>query len=111
MQIDLAQFTGTEHYYKYLFGTKLTDGVKYLAEVAKCFWLLDIICSYQMEPKFKAEGFQVWTLKRCGDGWLVIATDGNDREIGRQAVGYSDFPLESAEVWFIDGVLLLPSEY
>ena len=109
MQSDLAQFTGTEHYYKYLFGTKLTDGVKYLAEMAGAYWFLDVICSWQ--PEIKSPPFQVWKLNKCGDGWLVTCEDGNDNELCRQVVEYSDFPMPSAEVWFIDGVMLLPSEY
>ena len=110
-QLNLEQFTGTEHYYKYLFGIKLTDGVKYLAEVAKCFWLLDIIASWQLEAKVKGQEFQVWKLQRCAEAWLVVCEDGNNNELCRQVVEYSDFEYESAEVWLINGVMLLPSEY
>ena len=46
---DLGNFTGTTQYFKYLGGLKLTDGVKFLADKG-CYWLLDIIASYQ--PKF-----------------------------------------------------------
>ncbi len=45
-QAELAQFTGTEQYYKHLGGLVYTDGVKYLAEKAGSYWLLDIIASY-----------------------------------------------------------------
>jgi len=110
-QSELAQFTGTEHYYKYLNGTKLTDGVMYLASNAGCFWLLDIICSCQYLNGVRNEGFQVWKLSKCGKAWLVVCEDGNDNEVYRQVIEYSDFPMESAEIWFTDGVMLLPSEY
>jgi len=43
-QGDLDQFIGTEEYHKYMAGVVLTDGVKYLAEEGKCFWLIDIVC-------------------------------------------------------------------
>jgi len=36
-QSDLAQFTGTENYYNHHLGYRYTDGVKYLAEVGKCY--------------------------------------------------------------------------
>jgi len=114
--INLDQFTGTEHYYKYTFGTKLTDGVKYLATTAGCYWLLDIIVSYQ--PQLKNQGFQVWKLSRNADNsyptegaWVVTCEDGNGNALIKQYIEYSDFPMNTAEVWFIDGVMLLPSEY
>ena len=111
LQSELDQFTGTEHYYKYLCGTKLTDGVMHLANEAGCFWLLDIIASYQTTDLMKAEDFQVWTLKKCGEAWLVTCDDGNKNEITRQVIPYSDFPFDSQAVWCINGVMLLPSEY
>jgi hypothetical protein len=39
---DLAQFIGTENYYRYL-GINLTDGVKFLADEAGAYWLVDIV--------------------------------------------------------------------
>jgi hypothetical protein len=40
----LAYFTGTTAYYRYWLGiTHLTDGVKFLADNAHCYWLLDAI--------------------------------------------------------------------
>ena len=45
----LYQFTGTEAYHRLnpLFGKVIaTDGVKFLCEEMKCFWLFDIIASH-----------------------------------------------------------------
>ena len=109
MKLALEQFTGTEHYYQYTFGTKLTDGVMYMATEAKCFWFLDVIVSWQ--PELKGQEFQIWKLKKCGEAWLVTCDDGNDNELARQVVEYSDFNYDSAEVWFINEVMLLSSEY
>ncbi len=50
-ETDLNQFTGTECYYAYLVGLKLTDGVKFMADKAGAYWLLDIIASYQLNSK------------------------------------------------------------
>ena len=110
-QSELEQFTGTEHYYKFIDGIKLTDGVMHLANETKCFWFLGIIASYQATDIMKAEGFQVWTLKKCGGAWLVTCEDGNNNEITRQVIPFSDFPFDSQAIWFINGVMLLPSEY
>ena len=54
MKNDLAQFTGTEAYYRYVGGTLLTDGTKYLANEAGAYWLMDLIASYQ--PILKKHG-------------------------------------------------------
>ncbi|MCH7559291.1 MAG: hypothetical protein IIB56_17810 [Planctomycetes bacterium] len=59
-ETDLDQFTGTSQYYTYMAGLKLTDGVKYMADEAGAYWLLDIIASYQTDAKIRREPFQVW---------------------------------------------------
>ena len=47
-RIDLSGFTGTENWYRYAMMPRFTytDGVKYLAEQAKAYWLLDAIFSW-----------------------------------------------------------------
>ena len=123
-QADLQQFTGTENYYKHWLGFKFTDGVNYLADKAGAFWLLDVIASWQPEIKKRYSAnpdfysFQVWTLRRSVDttshwngSWVARCEDGNGQYICSQDIPHSDFPLDSAEVWFINGVMLLPSEY
>jgi hypothetical protein len=112
---DLMQFTGTEQWYAYnLFGRKahMTDGVKYLAERAGCYWLLDIILTSQMRSKVKGQPFQAWNLKQLPDErWKVTCEDGNGGVLCTQIIPFSDFPMDSVDIWFIDDVLLLPSEY
>jgi hypothetical protein len=45
----LAQFTGTAHYWRVARQFVITDGVKYLAESAACFWLIDAAISHLLE--------------------------------------------------------------
>ncbi len=45
----LSLFTGTEHYYRISRRHLLTDGTKYLAEEAECFWMMDAIASHLSE--------------------------------------------------------------
>ena len=66
-ETDLNSFCGTTQYFRYLCGLKLTDGVKYLADEAGAYWLLDIIASYQTNPKTRREHFQVWELTLSPD--------------------------------------------
>jgi len=113
---QLAGFTGTENFYRYnLFGINalLTDGVVYLSEKAQCFWLINAILSHQIYKNVSAEPFQVWKLERIVDeeSWLLSMEDGNGNEITFQEIEYSDFPLDSITLWFVDGVLMLPTEY
>lgn len=122
-QADLDQFIGTSCYYRYLFGLKLTDGVKYLADNAGggAYWLLDIIASYQTSKKVRGEGFQLWELKlveKSKDPHInnqpavvTMKSDSDRPNIVRQTIMHTDFPLESVKLYLIDGVILLPSEY
>ncbi len=64
---NFGQFSmGTENYYRHSLVPNFlfTDGVKYLAENAECFWLIDIIASYQaMAKKDEAlQAMQFWHL-------------------------------------------------
>lgn len=110
---SLEQFTGTEKYYSYL-NLKLTDGVYYLAKEGKCFWLLDIILSYQ--PKHRQVHFQLWELNidEAEDKRTAVVTmreDSGQKALVEQRIPYTDFPLDYIKLYLIDGVILLPSEY
>jgi hypothetical protein len=110
-QGDLDQFIGTEEYHKYMAGVVLTDGVKYLAEEGKCFWLIDIVCSYQ--HTHSKVPFQLWEMEVKDDKSAVVTMreDTGKKALVMQRIGYTDFPLKSIKLYLIDGVLLLPSEY
>ena len=112
LEQELGQFTGTENYYKF-FNLNITDGVKYLAEKGKCWWLLDVIFSYQ--PKVGKMPFQLWELKKSKvDDRKAIVTcreDSDKDPVVAQRIPYTDFPLESIKLYLIDKVVLLPSEY
>ena len=109
---NLPYFTGTEHYYLHLFGVKYTDGVKYLAESCECFWLIDLISSYQADPKIKNEEFQVFKLKVNPDKTATVEiSDGNHNILATQDIEFTDFPLPEIEIWCIDKIAILPSEY
>ena len=117
LENDLAQFNGTEKYYNYnLFGSKifLTDGVKYLAENAQCYWLIDAILSYQ--PKCKKDKMlsqmQFWTLKTNTEKHKAILTCERDSDdiAFTQEIPYTDFPLNEIKIWIENGVMCLPQE-
>lgn len=105
---DLKQFTGTEHYYKHWLGRLVyTDGVAFLAENAKAYWLLDAIASYN-----RKEEFQVWDLVVDGGKAVLTMKEDTGQPLAvRQEIKYTDFPMDHVKLYLKDGVLMLPSEY
>lgn len=43
---SLTEFTGTERYYRISRKHLLTDGTKFLADQAQCYWMMDAIASH-----------------------------------------------------------------
>lgn len=111
----LKAFTGTENWYRHgLFRQCLyTDGVKFLAGAAECYWLLDRIFALQYEEKMlQAEGFQSWDLIVQADKTAQLkCEDGNYNLLHTEIIPYTDFPLATIKLFFIDNVLLLTTEY
>lgn len=112
LEEELDQFTGTTKYYGSTFGRlNLTEGVHYLREKANCYWLIDIIESYQ--PELKDVPFQIWGIKVNEDKTATVycKEDSDRKPIVTQKLEYTDFPLKEFELYCIEGVVLLKSEY
>lgn len=110
---ELLNFTVTEHYYRHgLTSAKYTDGVKYLAERAGAYWLIDEVCTAQHLPRVRREPFQTWKLEVHPDRSADLAMDdGNGNVIYRKRIEFTDFPADRIALWFADNVVLLPTEY
>ena len=110
---NLAQFSGTQNYYKHPLFSKFryTDGVRYLAINAECYWLLEFIFGHQSNAKIKNMPFQVWKLVKDGDKATITIEDGNDNIVKKFQLNYTSFPLDEYVLWMIEGVLLLSNEY
>jgi len=64
IQDIISQSIGTAQYHKFsAFPTfpLITDGVKAVADAAGAYWLLDVVGSYQHDPRLD-KAFQVWKL-------------------------------------------------
>ena len=83
----LNLFTGTEHYYRISRKHLLTDGAKYLAELADCFWMMDAIASHLAEIG-TADWFVVVKVIVRKSAALMIYDDGNGHEHARQEIPY-----------------------
>lgn len=115
--LSLGQFTGTDNWYKHFTGLLYTDGVQYLAEEAKAYWLIDAIFSHIVTNKaFKHEDFVACKLKLTETGGAILnLEDGNDNVIASQVIPFTNFPFEDIEddelmLFFENDVLYLPSE-
>lgn len=110
---NLCQFIGTEKYYRIAPRHVLTDGAKYLAEKARCFWLMDAIATHL--PKQYHDYFAVANLAVNGTSAVLTLDDGNGNVFARQDIAYTDFPLESMKLYCsFDGeywAIMLTSEY
>ncbi len=110
----LTHFTGTENYYRISRQHLLTDGTKYLADAAECYWMMDAIASHLSEI-----GTQDWFVEVRMTVKYSRATmyyeDGNGKEHARQQIPFTDFPMQGITLYACwDGehwVIMLPSEY
>ena len=112
---DLAQFTGTEQWYRHSINSTVlcTEGAQYVAEHGEAYWLLDEIALIQPYDKnVAAEEFQVWTLTVRPDKTSTLACDdGNGNVVFSKEIPYTDFPLDTIKLYFANNVIHLPSEY
>ena len=119
---SLSHFTGGDDHYRHWLGYQYTSGVKYLADQAGAYWLIDVIASHQPQVRRKIRNagdrdFQVWEIKVNPDHSAKVIchngkTAGEDKVIYKaQRIPYTDFPLPEYTLWCVDGVILLPIEY
>ncbi len=101
LQSQLAGFYGSENLYHRSTPIVIyyTDGIKWLQENVDCYWLTDLIASYQT-TKFKAANDrQFWKLV-VKDSSAVITCDDGDGNISiTQSIDYTDFPLPQLNIW------------
>jgi len=113
LEEELEQFTGAMEYYRHPLGILFTDGVKYLADKAGAYWLIDAIASYQIRGDIRRIPFQLWELKVNKDGTAILTMkeDTDELELVKQKIPFTDFPLNYQKLYLVDRVLMLPSEY
>jgi len=112
-EADLTQFTGTTRYYPHWLGLKYTDGVKFLADRAGAYWLVDLIALHQpnclKDPMLQV--IQFWKLKvENQSGVLTCERDEGDVYLSER-ISFTDFPLDNITLYLSSGVLYLPSEH
>lgn len=113
LQAALCGFTGSEQFYRIYPNVLITEGLKYLCDQARAYWLIDCLFSYQTIRNVARERFQVFDLavnleQQTG---LISLTDGNEQVLFRQKLEYTDFPLKGIKLYYTDQTAMLPWEY
>lgn len=115
----LQHFNGTEMFYRIpLTRTRFTDGLKYLANTAECFWLITdtsvIAKNLMQKSSFITIDFKRLTEKEQAEKECeatITYSDGNDNIFETHRYGFTDFPLDELRLFFVNDTLMLPSEY
>lgn len=83
-----------------------------MAKMAECYWLVDLIASYQTRKLQQQYPFQIWYMvSRHNKGVMIMKEDKGGKAIRRQVIPYTDFPPGVWKFYLIDNVLMLPNEY
>ena len=123
---NLQHFCGSEQYYKHWLGLCYTDGIKYLAENAQCFWLIDAIASHQPTAKKnpRLKEFRLWFLHvgtghefikpKAGNAAVLTCWEDTPtpetKPVIIQQIPFTDFPLQEIKLYLQEKILLLPDE-
>jgi uncharacterized protein DUF6876 len=109
----LGQFTGSECYYVNPIGKmRYSEGVRFRADNADCYRLIDAIASYQPQLR-KVEALrqmQFWTL-RVHENRSCVLECREDSVVKLEVVQHipwTNFPLPEIRLWVEDGMLILP---
>jgi len=115
---DLIQFCGSAEAYRHW--TKrlvYTEGVQYMAEHGRAYWLVDAVASYQPDKRIASRpdlvDFQLWELVVAQDksATLTMRGDSDQPAVITQEIPFTDFPLAQITFYVCNGTLMLPSEY
>ena len=115
----LTHFHGSELFYQIpLLQTRFTNGVKYLANVAECFWLItdaSVIAKSLMDKSYfitiDFKRLDKEEQKNVGCEAIIYYGDGNDNILQTHKYNCTDFPLNELRLFFVNNTLMLPSEY
>jgi hypothetical protein len=109
LQEGLEQFYGSGNFYiNPLVKYKYTDGVKYFAENAGAYWLLQEING--LTVRLPGYFFNIRVISKDNKADIII-DDGNDNILKKKHIGFTDLPAGEWQFFLTDNVLMLPNEY
>lgn len=108
----LEQYIGTNnHYTSWLMKYRYTDGVRYFAQEAGAYWLLEEInfIYVDLARKGKAEFLNI--IVKCKNRKAdILVDDGNGNLLKKKHISRTDLPEGEWQFYLYDNTLLLPSE-
>ena len=123
----LRQFTGGLDRYRHGLNRSVlyTEGVRYVADTAGAYWLIDAIASHIGSAEFKRAAradnrislMHFWKLAVEPDRSAVLTAvaDSGEPAFIEQAIEFTDFPLSELSVWAANDTehwhVYLPSEH
>lgn len=113
LDAELRHYQAGETLYRHSLSRRhaYTEGVKFLAEQAGAYWLIDTIILVQNIAHVGNEEFQVWRLKVEQDrSASLVMDDGNGEVRYIEKIRFTDFPLAEVKLWLENRTLMLPSE-
>lgn len=94
-----------------------SEGVKYIADEAGAYWLIDLILIASKFEKLQAkcEGLEFWTLTTKDGKGVITCTDGGmnggaAKTVFFETIPFTDFPLDEITLYLDGGILCLPGE-
>jgi hypothetical protein len=111
---ELKNFNGSCVIYQHWLNIRYTEGIKHLAETTQGFWIIDAIASHQTKKLLSnlyLNELQIWRLIVQEKSGVLICEWDTDKEVFRQDILYTDFPLPTIKLYLTQKVLMLPSEY
>ena len=98
--------------------TKFTEGIRYLAQVGNCFWLVTdtsvVAKSLVDKSRFITIDFRKFTQEEKdiqGYEAKIDYSDGHGHIYETHKYHLNNFPLDEIRLFFVDDTLMLPSEY
>ncbi|MEO8963803.1 MAG: DUF6876 family protein [Gammaproteobacteria bacterium] len=102
---ELNQFSGSEQFFKHGLNRKLvyTEGIQYLAEKTKCYWMIDVIALVfypVLLKKHKDYFYSIKFIAREDKSGLFTVEDGNNNVHFTHRIKYTSFPILEKPVRF-----------
>ncbi|RXG21900.1 DUF6876 family protein [Leeuwenhoekiella marinoflava] len=119
IQEHLQGFCGSETCYSIpMFKTRYTEGVKYLAEAAQCYWLITDAAVITKSLKHKSSFLVIYFKRfskevqaRLQKEAQITYADGSGTILFQQDYELTDLPLDELRLFFVENMLMLPNEY
>lgn len=113
LQLVLSAFGPHPEWHHHESGYLYSDGVKYLADTAGAYWLLDAIFARQrrLRKKPALRETQVWVLAVEAHVGTLTCLSAPNQVAYTANLGFTDFPLPEITLHIDGDTLLLPSEH